>query len=247
MAQELREEGCFAKTYERKYYHRHGTFIKRTLRPREFRTGHLGLHIPRVNKERLRNEAESLRFIRQHTNIPVPTVYCDFEDDEAYYLIEEYVDGASMSDLSEDEKKLRLELKTHLTTLKTLKSNRIGGPTGLVIPPYRVMRRTDEDAWALRPSNSDEYVFCHNDLSQQNVVVDPLTLKIQAIVDWEYAGFFPSCFQWPFYNRLGPSSALEGETDDSFELLDFLQSQVEAGQVLDQIDRQKTRDPLAIG
>lgn len=50
------------------------------------------------------NEAESLRFIRSHTDVPVPTVYCDFQDDEAYYLITEYVEGVGMSELAEDQK-----------------------------------------------------------------------------------------------------------------------------------------------
>jgi hypothetical protein len=69
--QEIREQGWFAKTFERKYYHHRGTFIKRTLRSKEFQTGYRGLHIPRVNQKRLANEADSLRFVRQHTNIPV--------------------------------------------------------------------------------------------------------------------------------------------------------------------------------
>ncbi|KAI1499165.1 kinase-like domain-containing protein [Biscogniauxia marginata] len=222
-AEPFKEEGCFAITFERKYYHRGGSFIKRSLRPREFRTGLRGLHIPRVGKERLMNEAESLLFIREHTDIPVPTVYCHFEDDEAYYLIVEYIEGESMSDLEETQKAIvREELKRHLATLKTLKSNRIGGPGGIVIPPYRIQARTEQDNWDLQPSSSDEYVFCHNDLSQQNVVVDPDTLKINAILDWEYAGFFPAHFDFPFYNRLGPSIAIKDEVDDSAELLQFL-------------------------
>lgn len=41
------------------------------------------------------------------------------------------------------------------------------------------------DAWAQPPKTSDkkEYVFCHNDLFQPNIVVDPKSLKIQAIND----------------------------------------------------------------
>ncbi|KAB5536139.1 kinase-like domain-containing protein [Coniochaeta sp. 2T2.1] len=226
--QEALEEGCFAVTFERKYYHRGEAFIKRTLRPREFRTGHRGLHIPRFRKESVMNEAESLRYIRHHTNIPVPTVYCDFEDEDAYYLVTEYVQGVSMSRLTEDQKAVvRKELQGHLATLQTLKSNRLGGPSGIVIPPYRVLRRTETDYWHLKPSDHDEYVFCHNDLSQQNVIVDPDTLKINAIIDWEYARFYPARFEWPFYTRLGPSVAGKDEVDDSLELLDFLKSRSE--------------------
>jgi len=58
----------------------------------------------------------------------------------------------------------------------------------------------------------------------QNVIIDPISLKIRAIIDWEYAGFYPEYFDTRFYKRLGPSVALEGEKDDSEELLDFLNS-----------------------
>lgn len=228
------EEGCFAMTFERKYYHRDECFIKRRLRPREFRTGYRGLYIPRFRKESLMNEAASLRYIRQHTNIPVPTVYCDFEDDDAYYLVTSYVEGASMSSLPEHQKVVvQQELEVHLATLKTLKSNRLGGPSGILIPPYRVLRRTENDHWNPGSSDHDEFVFCHNDLSQQNVIVDPKTLQIKAIIDWEYAGFFPARFEWPFYTRLGPSIAKEEEYDDSLELLEFLKSKIDETRIED--------------
>ncbi|CAJ2502970.1 Uu.00g103640.m01.CDS01 [Anthostomella pinea] len=229
------EEGCFAVTFERKYYHRGDAFVKRSLRPREFRTGYRGLHVPRLRNESLRNEAASLRFIRQHTKIPVPTLYCDFEDDDAYYLIMEYIQGVSMSDLSEDQKSIvREELQNHLATLRTLKSNQLGGPTGIVIPPHRILRlvdaeRAEKNTWCLQPSIHEEYVFCHNDLSQHNIIVDPTTLKINAIIDWEYAGFYPSRFEYPFYHRAGPSSAINDEVDDSIDLLQFLRSKADKG------------------
>ncbi|KAH6635622.1 kinase-like domain-containing protein [Chaetomium sp. MPI-SDFR-AT-0129] len=223
------EDGCLAVTFERKYYHRGGAFIKRNLRPREYRIGYRGLHIPRLGKERLINEAEALRYIRQNTDIPVPEVYCDFEDDQAYYVITEYIEGEDMASLSVEQKAIvARELSVHLAKLQTLRSNRMGGPSGIVIPPYRVMRRTAIDYWRLQVSNSvDEYVFCHNDLSQHNVIVDPDTLKIKAIIDWEYAGFYPAYFEMPFYTRPGPSIAIDGEVDDSERLLDFLVSKTD--------------------
>ncbi|KAH9216211.1 kinase-like domain-containing protein [Leptodontidium sp. 2 PMI_412] len=219
------EEGCFAVTFERKYYHRGDVFIKRSLRPREFRTGYRGLHVPRVGKERLLNEAASLRYIHEMTNIPVPTVYCDFEDDQAYYLITEYIQGVSMSELSDEQKATVFEeINERLTTVRNLKSKNIGGPSGIVIPPYRVTLKTENDDWALQPSDTDEYVFCHNDLSQHNIIVNPDTLKINAIIDWEYAGFYPDFFEAPFITRLGPSAAIKGEVDDTPRLLEFLNS-----------------------
>lgn len=150
------------------------------------------------------------------------------EDDDAYYLVTEYVEGVSMSSLTEDQKAIvREELQGHLATLQTLKSNRLGGPSGIVIPPHRVLRRTEMDHWHLKPSDHNEYVFCHNDLSQQNVIVNPDTLKVNAIIDWEYAGFYPARFEWPFYTRLRPSVDGKDEVDDSLELLACLKSQSE--------------------
>ena len=51
------------------------------------------------------------------------------------------------------------------------------------------------------------------------------TLKIKAIVDWEYVKFFPVYFEASFYKRPGPSSALsDGEVDDIPKLLQFLRA-----------------------
>jgi thiamine kinase-like enzyme len=162
------------------------------------------------------NEAASLRYIREMINIPVPTVYCDFEDDHAYYLITEYIQGVSMSELLKEQKTTVFkEINEHLTTLRKLKSRNIGRPSGIVIPPYRVTLSTENDDWLLQPSETDGYVFCHNDLSQQNIIVNPDTLKINAIVDWEYSGFYPDFFEAPFYARLGPSAATQEEVDDT--------------------------------
>lgn len=47
-----------------------------------------------------------------------------------------------MADLSEEGKAIvQEELKGYLATLRTLKSSRLGGPSGIVVPPYRVMQR----------------------------------------------------------------------------------------------------------
>lgn len=67
-----------------------------------------------------------------------------------------------------------------------------------------------------------DLVFCHNDLSTHNVIVDPDTLRIKAILDWEYAGFFPAEFEGMFFRRPGPSVALDGEENGVDRLLDIL-------------------------
>ncbi|CAL5872007.1 uncharacterized protein PFLUO_LOCUS6264 [Penicillium psychrofluorescens] len=215
-----------AMTAERAYYHCGNFFIKRGLRPSEYMTTIRGTkHIPQLGKERLQNEAAALRFIQRVSNIPVPTLYGAFEVDDSFMLIIEHIDGVPMSRLSEDQKSVvRTEVEQHLATLRRIKSDTIGGPSGIVLPPYRVMRLSDKDEWPRKVSQNGKYVFCHNDLSQHNIIVDPRTLKIRAIVDWEYAGFFPEHFEWPFYERPGPSVALNGEHDDSADLLQFMEA-----------------------
>ena len=228
MASSRKEKDCVGVTAERKYYHVGKTFVKRSLRPREWQVSHFRgtIHVPRQNNERLLNEAAAMQFVTEHTRIPVPVLHCAFADDDAIYLIMEYVDGVNMADLTEDEKYVvKQELAEHVESLHSLRSSVLGGVSGLIIPPYRVQVKTPRDDWDLQPSKTEEYVFCHNDLSQHNIIVDPKSLRINAIIDWEYAGFFPKQFESPFWERPGPSAAINGEKDDSEELLALLMAQ----------------------
>lgn len=222
-----------AMTAERAYYKCGGIFVKRSLLPHERPIQPNGTpFVPSYDKARLQNEATSLNYIRKHTKIPVPKVYAAFENHGCYFLITEFIDGVQMSQLPESQKRfVKHELVYHLASLRGLRSKGLGNAVG-VIPPYRVMANTGEVTWSLRSSSRREYVFCHNDLGQQNILVDPQTLKIKAIIDWEYAGFFPAAFEGAFYNRAGPSFAIRGERNDVPELIEFLQSrQSESRQV----------------
>lgn len=74
----------------------------------------------------------------------------------------------------------------------------------------------------MKPREVKDLVFCHNDLSAHNVIVNPETLKVNAIIDWEYAGFFPEEFEGMFFRRPGPSIALDGEENDEEQLLNIM-------------------------
>ncbi|GAB7338417.1 hypothetical protein MBLNU457_4707t1 [Dothideomycetes sp. NU457] len=147
--------------------------------------------------------------------------------------VTEYVSGVNTADLEDDQKEIvRPEVLRYVNTLHNLKSSRLGRPSGLAIPPYRENDLTKQDVWKLREANTEGYVFCHNDLSQHNILVNPATLKITGIIDWEYAGFWPQSFERHFFERNGPAAAIDGEVDDSQKLLGFLESQEE---VLDMV------------
>ena len=227
MLNDRREVNCLAVSADRKYYRDGQTFVKRSLRPTEWQLSPLKgiVHVPRQGRERILNEAAAMRYIADNTNIPIPKLHCAFEDDGAVYLIMEYVEGSTMDELGVEQRTIvQQELDGHIKTLHALKSRKVGGPSGLVVPPYRVTRNSPRETWQLKESGVDEYVFCHNDLSQQNIIVDPVTLQIRAIIDWEYAGFYPEYFDLPFFKRLGQSVALDAELDDSEKLLSFLNS-----------------------
>ena len=99
-----REENCFGITQERKYYRVGNTFIKRSLRPTEWQKHNGRMHVPLFNTERVLNEGACLQLIAAKTNIPVPKVHACFEDDDAAYLVTEYVEGVSMEDLDGEQK-----------------------------------------------------------------------------------------------------------------------------------------------
>ena len=101
-----------------------------------------------------------------------------------------------MAELADEQGEVvQAELEQHLQTMQELHSSKLGGPSGLVLLPCRATLHTLRDCWSPRQSDAESFVFCHNDLSQQNMMVDPGTLKIKAILDWEYAGFYPEWFE----------------------------------------------------
>ncbi|KAK6002450.1 hypothetical protein QM012_002088 [Aureobasidium pullulans] len=220
-----KEKDCIAVTADRKYFKTKTAFVKRSLRPQEWQvSAFLGkIIVPRLGEERLLNEAAALEFVAANTTIPVPKVLACFEDDGAVYLTTEVIDARRMDELSDSDRAvIAKELETYIAQLRTLTSSNLGGCSGLAIPPYRVWQETPRDEWKFRPSDTEDYVFCHMDLSQQNVLVCHDELKIRAIIDWEYSGFWPEKFERRYYERLGPSVALEGEIDDVDDILSLM-------------------------
>jgi hypothetical protein len=65
--------------------------------------------------------------------------------------------------------------------------------------------------------------FCRGDLPQANVVVDPETLKIEGIIGWEYAGFWPDYFETAYFRDPLPSGAQFRDESQNSQLVEFLQ------------------------
>ena len=216
-----RNDHYFGYTPYRKYFvsEETGTFLKRTLRKNELQTNMRGELIPLGNVvERSRNEAAALQFLKKNTSIPLPQVYQVYDDGEAHGILMEYVDGVELHELPDDQKPAVFdELRNHLESMHAITRPRFGGvESGLVCLP---MRLADFAHTAkLGTVTTDGLVLCHGDLSQYNVIVEPNTLKVKAILDFEYAGFYPKDFDSSFYLRPGPSCALKGEYNDVEDL-----------------------------
>lgn len=88
------------ETHERRNEHYSDRFMKRSLRPREYKLNYRGeKHVPFGSQERLKNEASSLQFIKTKTNISVPRVLEAYEEDGSFHLWTELVPGITMAEL----------------------------------------------------------------------------------------------------------------------------------------------------
>ena len=127
-----------------------------------------------------------------------------------------------MSLAKRDKQEVKNELLQHVEILRSLPSCTPEVPSQpFMCPPQRVTRNQWKLNSCWRPREAEgngnrigDYVFCHNHLGQHNVLVDPESSRITAIIDWEFGGFWPAWFEHPFWERPGLSAALEGEEDD---------------------------------
>ncbi|MCJ1449552.1 MAG: hypothetical protein MMC23_010072 [Stictis urceolatum] len=190
-----------ARTSEKEYrINDRGRVLKRSLRQDEYFVLDDGEPIvPLLVVERLKNDAACMAYIREHTDIPVPKLLDTYEKDGSFYLWMEFVNGVEMNKLTEKEQiQLLPQIRNIVAALQKLRSNYSGGPTGILSPPS-VIYFHHFSQWAQQYLPEKEFVFCHGDLAQGNILVDRETLKIVAVIDWEYGGFFPPELEIPFY------------------------------------------------
>jgi hypothetical protein len=161
-------------------------------------------------QERLRNEAAALAFIAEKTTIPVPKGRLYMENGILHLETNRITKGIILMDVDKDAKKAAFAAvdkqiqEDILPQLRSLRRNFIGSPDPdlPVVPPSRVYR-LDRRLWQRITSNTDEFVFCHNDLGPQNIIVDPDdNFRIVTIIDWEFAGFYPSYFEVPLWRSV---------------------------------------------
>ncbi|KAK4954605.1 hypothetical protein LTR10_008038 [Elasticomyces elasticus] len=190
-------------TAQRVYKFDHGLFIKRELRSAEIMHDNWGAPMlaPKNSKPRLQNEFLMLKYLQKHTNIPVPSPISYIEEDGGIGVLTVAKvpnTACSLSQYKEADRdlvlqKVDLEFSTKiLPALRKYTSCRLGGMNEdeLLLLPQRVAINTGRE-WERVVSREPKFVLCHNDLSQGNIFIDRSTHAIAAIIDWEYAGYYP--------------------------------------------------------
>jgi tRNA A-37 threonylcarbamoyl transferase component Bud32 len=179
------------------------------------------------NHDRITNEARALDLVNQKTTIPVPRLLSHgTHPDGRRYLVTEFIEGVLLDQFSgrgcsrpERHKHtdsipcktcsdqaysnaLDFIQGTVLPQLANLKSqNR--GISGFVMPPSWLSPDVQppwrgKEYFKTLPLKVAEYVFQHGDIAAHNLIMDPQTLQVKALIDWEYAGFFPPGMErWP--------------------------------------------------
>lgn len=199
------------KSWERAVIIKRDIVIKRELRDDEFTHRDNGdILCPFWAKERLQNEAATLKFIASNTSIPVPECHLYTRNGLLHLEMTRIRDGVLLIDVDQALRQAAIEAvgeqmnSTILPQLRSLRRGFIGSvDTRIpVFPPQRVYG-LDRRHWPQISSKTNEFVLCHNDLGPQNIFIHPVTFQILGIIDWEFAGFFPPHFELPLWREFG--------------------------------------------
>lgn len=195
------------------------------------------------NHERITNEAKALELVSRETDIPVPQLlgHGTYPDGRRYLKTkfmegprldtfpsrscskpegQKHTDDTPCKDCSDQAYRNALEFisGTVLPQLATMKSQ-YRGIDGFVMPPSWPSPDVQapwigKECWKTLPLKLPEYVFQHGDIAAHNIIMDPRTLGVKALIDFEYAGFYPPGMEnWPgtlcpdAYNRRSKSIA----------------------------------------
>ncbi|KAF2718546.1 kinase-like protein [Polychaeton citri CBS 116435] len=158
-------------------------------------------------------EARNIRYIQQHTTIPVPEIIHEWVEGDRYYLIMKRIPGVTLEKawptMSDTDKEcVAKQTAACLAQLRKLTSDRIETLEG---EPVQEAFLFDDQLWEtlakelenvpedlrrrLRRNmpSSQPYTYTHSDLTTCNIMVKDGQLT--GIIDWEGSAFFPSWWQ----------------------------------------------------
>lgn len=172
------------------------------------------------------NEALALRFVKAHTTIPVPEVISSAWD----RVTMEYIEGQTLqqawSVLTDDQRSdIMAQLRGYIAQMRALGGIHLGRLDGQGVVVPSIMTRSggpfstsvEFHDWLVRPPKrlqaqsmywhqitaalGGEYpiVFTHGDVAARNIMVRDG--RIVAILDWEFAGWYPEYWEYVFALR----------------------------------------------
>jgi aminoglycoside phosphotransferase len=172
--------------------------------------------VKKVAKKRVKSiylEVEAIKYIRQHTNVPVPEIIeYNTECDNPWFTMK-FIEGRRLYDIwdkmNKQQKAEILEsLSTHIKTIATTYLPFVGKPGYLVantyvdylslmidaieikLPEIHDLKDTILDK--MKHIDNGKYVYVHEDLEKYNLIV--LNKRIVGIIDWEQCSVLPSYF-----------------------------------------------------
>lgn len=167
------------------------------------------------------NEAETIKFIKENTTIPVPNILEYYTKDGKNYIVMDRIDGKTLeSELSnlnaEELENILLELKGYVNQMRNITSSYIGSihnkPLNDVLfqggPFYSeqefnqhmidkfkdILRGHYHTILAKMLKNNHKIVFTHADINPRNILIK--NNKIIGIIDWEFSGFYPEYWEY---------------------------------------------------
>lgn len=217
------------KTWERCVTVYNDKVVKRELYDTElFRWPDGSILRPFWAKERLQNEAATLQFISKSTAIPVPKCRLYSKEGIVHLETQLITNGVPLEDIKKESRPAAVAsvhnqiTNTILPQLQALRRKYIGSVDSSlpVFPPQRVYDR-DRRPWKRVTSDIDCFVLCHNDLGPQNIFICPDSFQIVGIIDWEFAGYFPSYFELPLWKAVDWAEEQEIYNKANARELDF--------------------------
>jgi len=177
-----------------------------------------------------------LKFIASTTTIPVPKFLDLYEENGLLHLKTERVSGMSLDDIASEAVIIHVAnyLESYvLPQLLELRHHTIGSADATlpVIPPRRITYRDERSTWPRKTSYITDFMFRHNDLGQHYIIVDPSTLDVTAIIDWEFVGYYTTEFKYPIW--LKPVAEQGEDRLQPDHLIKFLDSTSESPKAAD--------------
>lgn len=182
-------------------------YVKRSLWPGEFEIHPLTHKFRGPSPDianRMRNEKLAIDFVRKNTKIPVPNILFYMDEGDRVWLCTEEVEGTPFHKITDetDRAKVVKQLDAFVEELASHRSPELKGFAAT--PSFHIMiERYPEDIFPMWFKHDFEhgYPLCHGDLHGGNIIVDPDTMEVKAVIDWEHCGYYPSKIDAPRYKE----------------------------------------------